>query len=117
MKQSLKNLQSVQFQLVMIYMLLIIIGMQIIGLYFTNSLERDLTGNFKNNIDSQVTLIDTRIKEIFEETGDDREQMRAEIQSLLADYGNRTEIDDNRYINTYNNLDGKSRISYASNIC
>ena len=114
MKQFLKNLQSLQFKLVMIYMLLIIIGMQIIGLYFTNSLERDLTGNFKNNIDSQVTLIDTRIKEIFEETGDDREQMRAEIQSLLADYGNRSEIEEIRYINTDNILVGTSRISNES---
>ncbi len=114
MKQFLKNLQSLQFKLVMIYMLLIIIGMQIIGLYFTNSLERDLTGNFKNNIDSQVTLIDTRIKEIFEEAGDDREQMRAEIQSLLADYGNRPEIEEIRYINTDNILVGTSRISNES---
>ncbi|CAD2071162.1 sensor protein kinase WalK [Jeotgalicoccus coquinae] len=114
MKQFLKNLQSLQFKLVMIYMLLIIIGMQIIGLYFTNSLERDLTGNFKNNIDSQVTLIDTRVKEIFQETGDDRNQMRAEIQSLLTDYGNRPEIDEIRYINADNILVGTSRISNES---
>ena len=114
MKQFLKNLQSLQFKLVMIYMLLIIIGMQIIGLYFTNSLERDLTGNFKNNIDSQVTLIDTRIKEIFQESGDDREQMHSDIQSLLADYGNRPEIEEIRYINTDNILVGTSRISNES---
>ena len=114
MKQFLKNLQSLQFKLVMIYMLLIVIGMQIIGLYFTNSLERDLTGNFKNNIDSQVTLIDTRIKEIFQETGDDRDQMRADIQSLLTDYGNRPEIEEIRYINADNILVGTSRISNES---
>src|SRR5699024_4019966 len=114
MKQFLKNLQSLQFKLVMIYMLLIIIGMQIIGLYFTNSLERDLTGNFKNNIDSQVTLIDTRIKEIFQESGDDREKMHSDIQSLLADYGNRPEIEEIRYINADNILVGTSRISNES---
>lgn len=114
MKQFLKNLQSLQFKLVMIYMLLIIIGMQIIGLYFTNSLERDLTGNFKNNIDSQITLIDTRIKEIFQESGDDREQMHSDIQSLLADYGNRPEIEEIRYINADNILVGTSRISNES---
>src|SRR5699024_10225621 len=58
MKQFLKNLQSLQFKLVMIYMLLIIIGMQVIVLYFTKRLERVVTGNFKNNIYSQVSLID-----------------------------------------------------------
>lgn len=114
MKQFFKNLQSLQFKLVMIYMLLIIIGMQIIGLYFTNSLERDLTGNFKNNIDSQVTLIDARIKEIFQETGDDRDQMRSEIQSLLTDYGNRPDIEEIRYVNADNILVGTSRISNES---
>lgn len=114
MKQFLKNLQSLQFKLVMIYMLLIIIGMQIIGLYFTNSLERDLVGNFKNSIESQVSIIDTRIKEISEETGDDRAEMFGQIQTLLADYGNRPEIEEIRYINADNVLVGTSRISNES---
>ena len=34
----------------LLYMFLIIIGMQIIGLYFTNSLEKELTDNFRKNI-------------------------------------------------------------------
>ena len=114
MRQFLKNLKSLQFKLVMIYMLLIIIGMQIIGLYFTNSLERDLVGNFKNSIESQVSIIDTRIKEISEETGDDRAEMFSQIQTLLADYGNRPDIEEIRYINADNVLVGTSRISNES---
>ena len=42
----LKQLQSLHTKLVIVYVLLIIIGMQIIGLYFTNSLEK-LLDNFK----------------------------------------------------------------------
>ena len=45
----LKQLQSLHTKLVIVYVLLIIIGMQIIGLYFTNSLEK-LLDNFKKNI-------------------------------------------------------------------
>ncbi len=67
MKQFLKNLQSLHIKLVIIYVLLIVIGMQIIGLYFTNTLEKELTGNFQDNIETQVSLIDTRINELYTE--------------------------------------------------
>ena len=46
----LKQLQSLHTKLVIVYVLLIIIGMQIIGLYFTNNLEKELLDNFKKNI-------------------------------------------------------------------
>ena len=95
-------------------MVLIIIGMQIIGLYFTNSLERDLVGNFKNSIESQVAIIDTRIKEINDDVGDNRAEMYDQIQTLLADYGNRPDIEEIRYINADNVLIGTSRISNES---
>ena len=38
---EVKQLQSLHTKLVIVYVLLIIIGMQIIGLYFTNSLEKE----------------------------------------------------------------------------
>jgi two-component system sensor histidine kinase VicK len=116
MKQFLKNLQSLHIKLVIIYVLLIVIGMQIIGLYFTNTLEKELTGNFQDNIETQVSLIDTRINELYTEYGDDNEQFREEIQNLLSDYGNRPEIEEVRYVNSDNVLVGTSRISNESNI-
>ena len=116
MKQFLKNLQSLHIKLVIIYVLLIVIGMQIIGLYFTNTLEKELTGNFQDNIETQVSLIDTRINELYTEYGDDGEQFREEIQNLLSDYGNRPEIEEVRYVNSDNVLVATSRISNESNI-
>ncbi|WP_271397543.1 cell wall metabolism sensor histidine kinase WalK [Salinicoccus roseus] len=116
MKQFLKNLQSLHIKLVIIYVLLIVIGMQIIGLYFTNTLEKELTGNFQDNIETQVSLIDTRINELYTEYGDDSEQFREEIQNLLSDYGNRPEIEEVRYVNSDNVLVATSRISNESNI-
>lgn len=116
MKEFLKNLQSLHIKLVIIYVLLIVIGMQIIGLYFTNTLEKELTGNFQDNIETQVSLIDTRINELYTEYGDDSEQFREEIQNLLSDYGNRPEIEEVRYVNADNVLVATSRISNESNI-
>ncbi|MCG1010575.1 cell wall metabolism sensor histidine kinase WalK [Salinicoccus sp. ID82-1] len=116
MKQFFRNLQSLHIKLVIIYVLLIVIGMQIIGLYFTNTLEKELTGNFQDNIETQVSLIDTRVKELYTEYGDDSEQFREEIQSLLSDYGNRPEIEEIRYVNSDNVLVATSRISNESSI-
>ena len=61
----LKKFQSLHIKLVVIYVLLIIIGMQIIGLYFTNSLEKELTRNFKTNIEQHVKQINYNIKKTY----------------------------------------------------
>ena len=45
----LKQLQSLHTKLVIVYVLLIIIGMQIIGLYFTNSLEKEYSITLKEH--------------------------------------------------------------------
>lgn len=116
MKQFLRNLQSLHIKLVIIYVLLIVIGMQIIGLYFTNTLERELTENFQDNIETQVDLIDTRIQELHTEHQDDLETLGEEIQSLLSEFGNRPEIEEIRFINPDNILIGTSRISNEPNI-
>lgn len=116
MKQFFRNLQSLHIKLVIIYVLLIVIGMQIIGLYFTNTLEKELTSNFQDNIETQVSLIDTRINELYTEYEDDRDAMQEEIQKLLSDYGNRPEIEEVRFVNSDNLLVATSKISNESNI-
>lgn len=116
MKQFFRNLQSLHIKLVVIYVLLIVIGMQIIGLYFTNTLERELTENFQDNIETQVDLIETRINELHVEYADDQDALYQEIQSLLSDYGNRQEVDEIRFVNSDNVLVATSRISNESNI-
>lgn len=116
MKQFFRNLQSLHIKLVVIYVLLIVIGMQIIGLYFTNTLERDLTETFQGNIETQVELIENRINELHVEYQDDQDAMYQEIQSLLSDYGNRPEVDEIRFINSDNVLVATSRTSNESNI-
>ncbi|WP_239732850.1 MULTISPECIES: cell wall metabolism sensor histidine kinase WalK [unclassified Mammaliicoccus] len=93
----LKKFQSLHIKLVVIYVLLIIIGMQIIGLYFTNSLEKELTRNFKTNIEQHVKQINYNIKKTYN-SEDPNRNFQKEIQSILDDYANRTEIDEIRFI-------------------
>ncbi|WP_260843424.1 hypothetical protein, partial [Staphylococcus epidermidis] len=47
---SLKQLQSLHTKLLILYLLLIIIPIQIIPFYFTNTLQNQLLHNFNNNI-------------------------------------------------------------------
>lgn len=93
----LKKFQSLHIKLVVIYVLLIIIGMQIIGLYFTNSLEKELTRNFKTNIEQHVKQINYNIKKTYN-SEDPNRNFQKEIQSILDDYANRTEIDEIKFI-------------------
>ncbi|MCT1508458.1 cell wall metabolism sensor histidine kinase WalK [Staphylococcus hominis] len=91
----LKQLQSLHTKLVIVYILLIIIGMQIIGLYFTNSLEKELTNNFMKNIKQYATQLEVNIERIYK---DNPSNAQKEVQSLLNEYANRQEIEEIRFI-------------------
>ncbi|WP_145418205.1 cell wall metabolism sensor histidine kinase WalK [Staphylococcus hominis] len=91
----LKQLQSLHTKLVIVYVLLIIIGMQIIGLYFTNSLEKELTNNFMKNIKQYATQLEVNIERIYK---DNPSNAQKEVQLLLNEYANRQEIEEIRFI-------------------
>ena len=92
----LKHFQSLHTKLVIVYVLLIIIGMQIIGLYFTNSLEKELTQTFKNNISPYAKQIEINIEKVYDE--DNSVNAQKEVQNLLNEYANRQEIEEIRFI-------------------
>ena len=91
----LKHFQSLHTKLVIVYVLLIVIGMQIIGLYFTNSLEK-LTQTFKNNISQYAKQIEINIEKVYDE--DNSVNAQKEVQNLLNEYANRQEIEEIRFI-------------------
>ena len=49
--------QSIHLKLVIIYMLLILIAMQVIGVYFVGKLEKSLVDNFQSSIRGHVNLL------------------------------------------------------------
>ncbi|WP_214561748.1 cell wall metabolism sensor histidine kinase WalK [Staphylococcus pseudintermedius] len=93
----LKQFQSLHTKLVIVYVLLIIIGMQIIGLYFTNSLEKEMTETFKTNISQNAKQIELGIEKIYAD-GNDSGNTQKDIQNLLNEYANRNEIIEIRFI-------------------
>ncbi|MGS3968014.1 cell wall metabolism sensor histidine kinase WalK [Staphylococcus pseudintermedius] len=93
----LKQFQSLHTKLVIVYVLLIIIGMQIIGLYFTNNLEKEMTETFKTNISQNAKQIELGIEKIYAD-GNDSGNTQKDIQNLLNEYANRNEMIEIRFI-------------------
>lgn len=116
MKAIYKKLQSLHIKLVVIYVLLIIIGMQIIGLYFTNNLEKELTKNFKTNINQQIKSINYDIRSVYNENKSSPNKIQKEVQKVVDEYAIRTEIDTIRFINDSEMIIAMSNESNKDNI-
>ena len=61
--QKVGYFKSIHVKIVLIYILLIIIAMQIIGLYFVRELEQTLKGNFQTSISDRVGLLEFSARE------------------------------------------------------
>ena len=96
--KKFKIFQSMHSKTVLIFMLLVILVMQTIGVYFVRQLEATLTENFKTSIEEKETLLSYYIREQL--TGD-RNDLEDELRILLQDY--RTED-----ISEVRVIDGKS---------
>ena len=66
--------------------------MQIIGLYFTNSLEKELLDNFKKNITQYAKQLDVNIEKVYNDNDKGTVNAQKDIQNLLSEYANRQEI-------------------------
>ena len=61
--QKVSFFKSIHVKIVLIYILLIIIAIQIIGLYFSQELEESLKGNFQESIKQRIDLMEFNIRE------------------------------------------------------
>jgi two-component system, OmpR family, sensor histidine kinase VicK len=80
---------SIHHKTVLIYMLLILIAMQVIGVYFVRQLETTLKDNFKTSIQDKVNILSYYLKEqlTMERLPQvDESTLEDDIQNLLKDY-------------------------------
>ncbi|AYC28403.1 cell wall metabolism sensor histidine kinase WalK [Paenisporosarcina cavernae] len=61
--QKVGFFKSIHVKFVVIYILLILLAMQIIGLYFARELEKTLTSNFTTSIKDRVNLVEFSVRE------------------------------------------------------
>lgn len=82
--QKVRFYKSVQMKLVLIYMLLIIIAMQIMGLYFANKLEATLKTNFETSILERLKIVEFSVKEEMNKTqNEDGTQLEDNLSTII----------------------------------
>ncbi|SHE85733.1 two-component system, OmpR family, sensor histidine kinase VicK [Seinonella peptonophila] len=85
-KKSFSNwfdsVNSLQWKLVIIYLLLIIIAMQLIGAYFFRSLEDEYVSDLQKDLQSQASLLENPLRDTMQQDHS-LVKTRAEIDKLL----------------------------------
>ncbi|WP_100486601.1 cell wall metabolism sensor histidine kinase WalK [Sporolactobacillus pectinivorans] len=97
--------KSIQFKIVLVYTLLILLAMQLIGVYFTDSLKTMQLNSFEDALVNQSKLIAVNIGEVLRESKDtnidDPSRLADQISSQFSEVDNTRQIeviDENRVI-------------------
>ncbi|HHH7558143.1 cell wall metabolism sensor histidine kinase WalK [Listeria monocytogenes] len=119
---KMRFFQSVQFKLVIMYLLLIIVAMQVIGAYFVRELEGQLEKNFQDSITNSITLLDYNAREEIIKNSDNSIKLQNDIRELLVDYSRASSnlievriVDDKGKILGTSNLNNQGIVGQKSN--
>jgi two-component system sensor histidine kinase VicK len=98
--QKVGFFKSIHVKIVLIYILLILLAMQIIGLYFARELEHTLKESFTTSIEERVNLVEFSVRnEILKPRGEADETLEQSLRTVL--YSIRSEdINEIRVIST-----------------
>jgi two-component system sensor histidine kinase VicK len=79
--------KSIHFKFVVVYILLILIAMQVIGVLFMDRQEQKLKENFTKNIDENAEMIEINLEEELEDiiSNPEKETKQLELSQLLKD--------------------------------
>lgn len=79
--------KSIHVKLVLIYILLILLALQIIGIYFSKELEQNLKDNFQASIYQRVDLMQYSIREeILKERDDTMPSLEDSLESIVEEF-------------------------------
>lgn len=83
--QKVGYFKSIHVKIVLIYVLLIVIAMQIIGLYFVRELEQTLKDNFQTSISDRVSLLEYSVREELIKIPNEEDQtLEQSLHSILS---------------------------------
>ncbi|MFC0561265.1 cell wall metabolism sensor histidine kinase WalK [Halalkalibacter alkalisediminis] len=85
MENKVGFFKSIQFKLIIIYVLLIFIAMQIIGVYFTRQLESQLVTNYVEMLDERANLLAYNLAQEMINNKDDRSAITTNFNTILRD--------------------------------
>lgn len=99
---------SIHVKFVLIYVMLILLALQIIGLYFSQQLEQTLKTNFTNSIKDRINLVEFSVREeMLKEPSADDPSLETRLRTVLSGFSS----DD---INEVRVIDSKYRILASS---
>ncbi|EPD50894.1 hypothetical protein HMPREF1210_02402 [Paenisporosarcina sp. HGH0030] len=82
--QKVGFFKSIHVKIVLVYILLIILAMQIIGIYFARELEHTLKESFTNSIKERVDLVEFSVREeIIKKRGEEDPTLEQSLRSVL----------------------------------
>ncbi|QKS73091.1 cell wall metabolism sensor histidine kinase WalK [Paenalkalicoccus suaedae] len=82
--KKIRFYKSIHVKIVTIYVLLIMIAMQVIGVYFTGQLEGQLSDNFTGTLNERASLLAYNVEqEMTRETEEDSLSLEARISNIL----------------------------------
>ncbi|MBQ0138052.1 MAG: cell wall metabolism sensor histidine kinase WalK [Kurthia sp.] len=85
--QKVSFFKSIHVKLVLIYMLLIIIALQIIGIYFSKELEENLKTSFQDSILQRIELVNYSIREeMLKERDDSTPEIETSLSVILKEF-------------------------------
>lgn len=96
--------KSIHVKLVLIYILLIIIAIQIIGLYFSKELEEKLIDNFQNSITQSIDLVQFSIREEILKEREDATSLETSLNAILNEFATGGDINEIRVIDKRNRI-------------
>lgn len=79
--------RSIQWKLIIIYILLLLVAVQIIGSYFAREIETELLDTFKGSINDRVELLSYNLEQAFnkERLEDEDITLEQEVQHIVRD--------------------------------
>ncbi len=97
--QKVKIFRSIHVKFVLIYVLLVLIAMQIIGIYFARELEKTLKDNFIDSIVDRMDLVEFSVREeMLKDRSEDDPSLEQSLRAVLSGV-NSEDIHEIRVIN------------------
>ncbi|WP_062052538.1 cell wall metabolism sensor histidine kinase WalK [Bacillus sp. JCM 19034] len=85
MNEKVGFFKSIQFKLIIIYVLIIFVAMQVIGVYFTKQLESQMLSSYYDLLDERANLLAYNIAQEMEMHREERSELISNINVLLRD--------------------------------
>ncbi|WP_079477534.1 cell wall metabolism sensor histidine kinase WalK [Halobacillus salinus] len=79
--------QSVRLKFIIVYILLLLLGIQVIGFYFVDKLEEQLKDQFTSSINDRLNSLTFSLQNAFEaERGEGEISLQAEVEQLIYEF-------------------------------